>query len=189
MAAMFHVTLLSKCSRCGTEHSRFRDRERTRPASYCTACHAKHMAETRPKHCELAPQQRKAANARAMARVYVSRGKIQKRPCQVCGSEDAERHHPDYDRPLDIVWVCRHCHLAIHAGEKDAPHVLPNIAAPTIFRRSRAEMRQLRERMKGMEASGLSRKRIALELNVTPAQVTRCLGAVRIWKQRRVERG
>lgn len=38
---------LFTCSKCGSGHSRFRDRLTARPASYCAACHAKHMRELR----------------------------------------------------------------------------------------------------------------------------------------------
>ena len=47
-------------------------------------------------------------------------------------------------------------------------------------------MRALREQMKELEAKGFSRKRIALEIGATPAQVTRGLGAVRSWRGRRI---
>jgi hypothetical protein len=38
-------------------------------------------------------------------------------------------HHPDYDKPLEVVWVCRSCHLDIHAEEKDPPVVLEKESA------------------------------------------------------------
>lgn len=41
-------------------------------------------------------------------------GKIKKLPCQVCGKEDSEGHHPDYDRPLDVVWLCMLHHKEAH---------------------------------------------------------------------------
>jgi hypothetical protein len=28
-----------------------------------------------------------------------------------CGSTDVEMHHPDYDKPLEVIWMCRSCHL------------------------------------------------------------------------------
>jgi hypothetical protein len=32
--------------------------------------------------------------------------------CQMCGlSKRLERHHPDYDLPLLVVWLCKPCHV------------------------------------------------------------------------------
>lgn len=41
-------------------------------------------------------------------------GKLTKLPCMVCG-EKAVAHHPDYDRPLDVVWLCQPHHKQAHA--------------------------------------------------------------------------
>jgi hypothetical protein len=41
-------------------------------------------------------------------------GKITRLPCQVCGNDKSEGHHPDYDRPLDVVWLCVTHHKAAH---------------------------------------------------------------------------
>jgi hypothetical protein len=40
-------------------------------------------------------------------------GTIERRPCEVCCSE-AEAHHPDYTRPLDVVWLCKTHHARAH---------------------------------------------------------------------------
>lgn len=108
---------MAECSKCHKQHSRFRDAAHTRPQSYCAECHALFMRTTRPKHSELADEQRKAANARAYANVYQRRGLLAKQNCEVCGSEDSEKHHDSYDRPLDVRWVCRDCHLSLHRQE------------------------------------------------------------------------
>ena len=39
--------------------------------------------------------------------------KISKLPCLVCGDR-SEAHHPDYSRPLDVVWLCRTHHKQAH---------------------------------------------------------------------------
>lgn len=65
------------------------------------------------------------ANARATANVAQKRGKIRIQPCVRCGASEAQKHHPDYNRPLFVVWLCRQCHLALHAKENDtAPYSL-----------------------------------------------------------------
>lgn len=42
------------------------------------------------------------------------RGALKKQPCWVCG-DGAEAHHPDYSRPLDVVWLCPPHHKQTHA--------------------------------------------------------------------------
>ena len=38
--------------------------------------------------------------------------------CSICWHDGKiEAHHPDYAKPLEIEWVCRPCHLAIHQME------------------------------------------------------------------------
>jgi hypothetical protein len=47
-------------------------------------------------------------------RYAIKTGKVLKTPCHVCGSEKVEGHHPDYSRPLDVVWLCKEHHIEIH---------------------------------------------------------------------------
>lgn len=42
-------------------------------------------------------------------------GRLKKQPCWECGSEKAVAHHPDYDRPLDVIWLCQPHHKQAHA--------------------------------------------------------------------------
>ncbi|MEE8143243.1 MAG: hypothetical protein V3T77_09090, partial [Planctomycetota bacterium] len=40
--------------------------------------------------------------------------------CEKCGVEcRPEGHHPDYSRPLEVVFVCRRCHVAIHREDAE----------------------------------------------------------------------
>lgn len=57
--------------------------------------------------------------ARSIAGVYLRRGKITKMPCLVCESASSEMHHEDYEKPLEVVWLCREHHLAWHAAERN----------------------------------------------------------------------
>lgn len=54
-----------------------------------------------------------AANKKFSAAIQM--GKIVRQPCRDCGSKKAQGHHPDYFKPLDVVWLCRPHHLEEHA--------------------------------------------------------------------------
>ena len=37
------------------------------------------------------------------------------RPCEHCGSEERiEKHHPDYSKPLLVIFLCKTCHVTEH---------------------------------------------------------------------------
>ena len=48
----------------------------------------------------------------------VKRGKMTKLPCEVCGAEKVEAHHPDYNKPLDVMWLCRKHHADWHRANE-----------------------------------------------------------------------
>jgi len=63
------------------------------------------------------PERRAASFAVSNA---VRDGKLLKLPCLVCGVEKVEGHHPDYSRPLDVVWLCNPHHREVHDLELEA---------------------------------------------------------------------
>lgn len=60
------------------------------------------------------PKERRAQNILSRA---VRSGKVI--PWEVCAVSDCDRkpeaHHPDYDAPLSVVWLCRAHHMQAHA--------------------------------------------------------------------------
>lgn len=52
--------------------------------------------------------------ARKSLWLAVQRGDIVRQPCSVCGTVDAEAHHPDYSKPFDVVWLCPPHHRDEH---------------------------------------------------------------------------
>jgi hypothetical protein len=98
------------CSKCGHDL----EDHRKNKYRYCNTCHAENMRQTRPKHSQLPEERRKKANARSYANVYLRKGRIERKPCEVCQSPDAQMHHDDYDKPLQIRWFCRAHHLDHH---------------------------------------------------------------------------
>lgn len=68
---------------------------------------------------ETSEEQRVKGIARAYANVYQNRGHLTPEPCQACGTTtDGQKHHHDYSKPLDVEWLCRGCHGALHTLER-----------------------------------------------------------------------
>ena len=56
----------------------------------------------------------KKKNARSLIRKRIWRGKMKRQPCEVCGLPNADAHHHDYNKPLEIRWLCRVHHAKEH---------------------------------------------------------------------------
>jgi hypothetical protein len=41
-------------------------------------------------------------------------GKLIKQPCEVCGKDNAQAHHDDYSKQLDVMWLCTEHHAERH---------------------------------------------------------------------------
>jgi hypothetical protein len=98
------------CSKCnGPIEEELIGRQR-----YCRTCKNEHTRLTRKKHSELTELQKLKSNARSYLHVYVKRGKISKESCVICNNPESEAHHHDYNKPLDVIWFCRECHMEHH---------------------------------------------------------------------------
>ncbi len=56
----------------------------------------------------------KKNRTRGMLRDYVRRGKMIRLPCEVCGDVKTHGHHDDYDKPLEVRWLCVFHHRETH---------------------------------------------------------------------------
>lgn len=74
----------------------------------------------RARQNELTDRWRKEKTGDATKKVHyrIRKGEIIPQPCEVCGCPHTEAHHDDYNKPLDVRWLCRECHLAWHKENK-----------------------------------------------------------------------
>lgn len=54
------------------------------------------------------------ARARRAVNHAVAAGRLERQSCERCGTTNAEAHHDDYTKPLDVRWLCRPHHMELH---------------------------------------------------------------------------
>ncbi len=95
------------CSNCG------RDKEEAYlNESYCRNCKIFKKKLHRPHRTD---EQRFKEAVRKVTARKIKQGFLIRLPCEVCGTEmDVQAHHDDYNKPLDVRWLCRTHHREHH---------------------------------------------------------------------------
>ncbi len=133
---MSHPRMPKHCWKCKTTEGRFSiSRTETKKDGtklvwhICTPCSTKYYREYKRKR---GPEYVREINkrtyekhkekwiARAKVNYAVKKGTLQKPDrCEVCELKKAvQGHHPDYSKPLEVIWLCSLCHADEHARLK-----------------------------------------------------------------------
>jgi hypothetical protein len=123
---------MKRCTKCGVEKPATTEffeakRKGSRDGfhSWCRACHnaahacyqATHPEARRATYARYKATHLEARKAKTIARRAVDRGQlIRPDACERCGkpSSQLDKHHEDYSRPLEVKFLCRRCHKAVH---------------------------------------------------------------------------
>ena len=98
--------ITTRCKNCDGERARNRERYNKRRGYFMG--YQKKYTESYPEKVE----------ARIAARKAVKSGFIKIEPCTACGSLKVEGHHPDYSKPLEVMWLCSKHHQRLHQAIK-----------------------------------------------------------------------
>ena len=103
-------TMCKQCGRIAKRegYARNRDRILERQKGYNASPQARALLKAR------APERQRA---RKLVKDAMRYGKLIRRPCEVCGNEKVDAHHPDYTQPLAVQWLCRSHHMELHRKE------------------------------------------------------------------------
>lgn len=58
---------------------------------------------------------KKKSRAHELVAYAIRLGALVKQPCEACGSGSHVAHHDDYDKPLDVRWLCATHHREWHS--------------------------------------------------------------------------
>jgi hypothetical protein len=109
-------------------------KEKSRPDGLCSICKdcikvrraGRVPSESTKEKARLRAQRRAAelnkVQAKHKVQAAVRSGRLTPWPmCSVpeCNVSKTEAHHPDYTRPLDVVWLCRSHHRLAHYAIRD----------------------------------------------------------------------
>lgn len=98
--------LTASCKTCLKERDRIRSQDPERKLSkqvyargkgreVCNACKRRYTERNQKKR-----------SVHIMTGNAIRDGKLIKCPCEVCGSISVQAHHDDYDKPLEVRWLC-----------------------------------------------------------------------------------
>lgn len=73
-------------------------------------------------HRQRHPEKSRARNLLAAAK---KRGEIIAQSCEVCGEKKVHAHHYDYNKPLDVMWLCSKHHGEWHRNHKVIEPISP----------------------------------------------------------------
>lgn len=57
----------------------------------------------------------KKYRAHTMVNNQKRKGNLHEQPCEICGCNNVVAHHDDYDKPLNVRWLCQAHHKQWHA--------------------------------------------------------------------------
>lgn len=57
----------------------------------------------------------KKYKAHSIVNYAIKSKKLFSEPCEICGKEKTHAHHDDYDKPLNVRWLCAEHHQQWHA--------------------------------------------------------------------------
>jgi hypothetical protein len=99
------------CSNCGREKESSQLNE-----GYCVSCKIFRKQQIRPFRTE---EQKFKDKIRKITWKAIEAGILVRMPCEVCETiNDVQAHHDDYNKPLDVRWLCRKHHREHHNNEK-----------------------------------------------------------------------
>lgn len=108
------VNKCKECNRNDVTTNRNKNLERVREYDRARGKEPERIKASR----EIIRAWREEDSRRVLAHSRVARavrnGSLVRQPCCQCGEVKSVAHHEDYDKPLEVMWLCQPCHKQRH---------------------------------------------------------------------------
>jgi ribosomal protein S27AE len=109
-----HVNKCKECNKNDVTANRNKNLERVREYDRARGKEPERIKASR----EIIRAWRNEDSRRVLAHTSVARavrnGSLVRQPCIRCGEVKSVAHHEDYDKPLEVMWLCQPCHKQRH---------------------------------------------------------------------------
>jgi len=114
-----HLNKCRECARADTMQNRRKRVDYYRDYDRMRAQRPERAARRQQRARRQRDEQSQKYKARTGAGNALRDGRLRREPCYFCGATtDIEMHHPDYDQPLRVYWLCRRCHRKVDGMTK-----------------------------------------------------------------------
>lgn len=108
---------MAKCQPCVNAINRaFRERKKLEGVTYAGGTASKEWWKNYASN----PHEKLRQATRARTRYAVKHGKLEKKPCEVCGNAKSQAHHEDYSDHMTVIWFCDTHHKEHHLAKAGA---------------------------------------------------------------------
>ena len=96
------------------QHKAYRSAHGEKWKAYNEKWYSIHKEEIKKRGYNQKEEYKPHHRVRVKANNAIRSGKLIKQPCEVCGCLKVEAHHCDYNKPLDVMWLCKKHHVEWH---------------------------------------------------------------------------
>jgi len=115
-----HVNKCIECNKKDVGKHRLENLEKIRQYDRERAKNPERIANNIEVNRAWREEDKRRGKAHAKVSYAIKKGVLIKMPCVRCGEQKSLAHHEDYDKPLEVMWLCQPCHKQRHKELREA---------------------------------------------------------------------
>lgn len=109
-----HVNKCKECNKQDVTNNRHKNIDRIREYDRIRAKNPERAKASYEITKAWRSEDKRRSGCHLMVARAVRNGKLFRQPCVKCGEVKSLAHHEDYDKPLEVMWLCQPCHKQRH---------------------------------------------------------------------------